>query len=73
MESKKSENRNELPKQEDLPEGIDLEMLEISGSLEQYHKDMRRLAKNFQKDVKRLKKTKSGRRKLREAGFNVKV
>jgi len=49
---------------------IDKDFLEISGSVEQYHKDMAEFVKNLKEKIIELRKTAYGRKKLKKAGLS---
>jgi hypothetical protein len=52
-----------------IRKGIEPEIFEISGSMKQYKKDIQLLAERFAAEFARLKKTPSGRKKLKLAGL----
>lgn len=49
--------------------GIDPEFYAISGSMKQYRIDMKRFIERVEKKFQALKRTASGRKKLRRAGL----
>ncbi len=48
---------------------VDKDLLEISGSTKQYKIDMDNFLKKFEREVKKLKTTPAGRKKLKRAGL----